>query len=105
MKAKLPEILMILYMLLPIKSSIVAQIILSQIRGIYISRQAEKKLNIDLENETDTDETFRQFLSAFWYYPDNRMTCAYLELLAPREVEEISQLDDEDDSNINSDSD
>lgn len=99
MTAKAPEILLILYMLLPMKSNIVAQIILSQIRGIYISRQAEKNLNLDLENEADTDETFRQFLLAFWYYPDNRMSYAYLELLAPTEVEEISQLDDENDPN------
>jgi hypothetical protein len=95
MTAKAPEILLILYMLLPMKSSMIAQIILSQIRGIYISRQAERKLNLDLDNKTDTDETLGQFLSAFWFDPDNRMTCAYLGLLNPMEVEEISQSDEE----------
>jgi hypothetical protein len=81
MKRIIPESLLILYIILPWKTAIAAQIILCQIRSIHTARQAEKKLALDLDN--NTDEAFREFLVSFWFYPDNIVTYAYLGLLAP----------------------
>jgi|GEM_PF-349301 len=81
MKRRIPESLLILYMFLPVKSAILAQIILCQIRSIHAARQAEKKLNLDLDN--NNDEALREFLVSFWLNPDNAVTYAYLGLLAP----------------------
>ncbi|AFY76720.1 hypothetical protein Ple7327_1328 [Pleurocapsa sp. PCC 7327] len=67
MKPKIPELLLVLYLFLPIKSALVAQILLCQIRAIHIARQAEKKLDLELDN--DTDEALREFLVAFWFNP------------------------------------
>jgi len=81
MKRIIPESLLILYIILPGKFAIAAQIILCQIRSIHTSRQAEKKLDLDIKN--NTDEAFREFLVSLWFYPDNIVTYAYLGLLAP----------------------
>ena len=80
MKPKTPELLLILYILLPVKSAMVAQVLLCQVKAIHASRQAEKTLGIDLDN--NTDEAFRQFLISFWFKPDNASTYAYLGFLA-----------------------
>ncbi|OKH23523.1 hypothetical protein NIES593_09875 [Hydrococcus rivularis NIES-593] len=66
---------------MPIKSALVAQILLCQIRAIHIAPQAEKKLDLELDN--DTDEALREFLVAFWFNPGNAAAYASLGLLAP----------------------
>jgi Domain of unknown function (DUF4258) len=81
MKRIIPESLLILYIILPLKTAVAAQIILCQIRSIHAARQAEKKLALDLDN--NNDEAFREFLVSFWLNPDNIVTYAYLGLLAP----------------------
>lgn len=82
MKNRIPELILIFYILLPIKSALVAQLILCQIRAIHTARQAEKKFNLDLEN--DTDDELREFLVSFWFAPSNSTAYAYLRLLAPQ---------------------
>ena len=82
MKRIIPESLLILYIILPGKFAIAAQIILCQIRSIHAARQAEKKLNFDLDN--NNDEALREFLLSLWWNPDNAVAYAYLGLLAPR---------------------
>jgi hypothetical protein len=81
MKPRIPELLLILYIFLPKQSALIGQVLLSQIRAIHIARQAERKLDLDLENETD--EALREFLVSFWFSPSNALACAYLGLLAP----------------------
>jgi hypothetical protein len=86
MKPRIPELLLIFYIVLPIKaevsySALVAQVLLCQIRAIRTARQAEKKLDLDLDN--DTDKALREFLVSFWFDPGNAAAYAYLGLLAP----------------------
>lgn len=81
MKPRIPEVLLILYIFLPMKSALIAQILLCQIRAIHTARQAEKKLDLDLDN--DTNEALREFLTSFWFHPGNASAYAYLGLLAP----------------------
>ncbi len=80
MKLGNPELLLFFYILLPMDNA-VAQVLLCQIRSIYTARQAENKLDLDLDN--DTDEALREFLVSFWLNPGNAATYAYLGLLAP----------------------
>jgi hypothetical protein len=65
---------------LPVKSPLVAQVLLCQIKAIHVARQAEKMLDQDLDN--DTDKALRGFLGSFWFNP-NAAAYAYLGLLAP----------------------
>ena len=82
MKAKTPELLLIFHILLPTgNASLVAQVILCQIRAIHTTRKAEKKLNLDLDS--DADEALREFLVSLWLNPGNATAYAYIELLAP----------------------
>jgi Domain of unknown function (DUF4258) len=81
MKPRIPELLLILYILLPMKSALITQVLLCQIRAIHTARQAEKKLDLDLEN--DTDEALRDFLVSFWVSPSNALAYAYIGLLSP----------------------
>lgn len=83
MKPVVPELLLVFYMLLPVKHALIAQILLCQIQAVRTARQAEKKLELNLDNGTDTDETLRQFLLSFWLAPSNTTAYAYLALLAP----------------------
>lgn len=79
MKPRIPELILIFYMLLPMKNAAIAQIILCQIRSIHIARQAEKKITSDFDN--NTDESLREFLASFWLNPSNAKAYAYLGLL------------------------
>ncbi|NES22923.1 MAG: hypothetical protein F6K41_29395 [Symploca sp. SIO3E6] len=81
MKAKVPELLLIFYILLPMPSALVAQVIMCQIRAIHTTRKAEKKLNLDLDS--DADEALREFLVSWWFSPGNATAYAYFGLLAP----------------------
>lgn len=48
MRPKRPELLLLFYLVLPISQGpLVAQVLLSQIRAIYVARQAEKKLTLE----------------------------------------------------------
>jgi hypothetical protein len=81
MKPRIPELLLILYMLLPMKDALVALVLLSQVRAIHITRQVEKKVNLALER--DGDEVWAEFISAFWFDPGNTAAYAYIGLFAP----------------------
>lgn len=81
MKFRIPELLLIFYIFLPVRNALVAQVLLCQVRSIHSARQAEKKLDLDLDN--DTDEALREFLVSFWFNPNNALAYAYLWLIAP----------------------
>lgn len=85
MKLKEPVILLFLWFVLPVgighSRFLAAQVLLSQIRAIHTARRAEKKLGLDLDN--DSDEAFREFFSALWFDPGNAAAYAYFGLLAP----------------------
>ena len=81
MKLRSPELLLIFYFLFPMKSPLVAQALLCQIKAIHAARQAEKLLDLDLDK--DTDEAFREFLASFWFNSRNSSANAYLCLIAP----------------------
>ena len=81
MKLIIPELLLFFLFLLPPKNTLVAQVLLCQIRSIHAAHQAEKKLDVDLDN--DTDEALREFLVSLWFDPGNATAYAYLGLLAP----------------------
>ena len=81
MKFRRPELILVFYMLSPLKSPALAQIVLGQVKSIHVNRQAEKQLNLDLDR--DTDQAFNDFLTSFWLSHDNIAAYAYLGLLAP----------------------
>ena len=81
MKPNVPELLLVLYIFLPINDALIASVLLGQIQAIHTARRAEKKLDLDLEN--DTDQALRDFLVAFWFNPVNATAYAYLGLLRP----------------------
>lgn len=80
-----PAILLVFYICLPIKtgyfSTLVAQVLLNQIRAIQIARQAEKQLEQALDLDDD-DQPFNcdplhELLTARWVDPSNAMAQAY----------------------------
>ncbi|MDJ0706978.1 MAG: DUF4258 domain-containing protein [Leptolyngbyaceae cyanobacterium MO_188.B28] len=81
MNLRTPELLLLFYILFPMKSPLVAQALLCQIKAIHSSRHAEKLLDLDLDN--DTDEAFKEFLVSFWFNSRNASANAYLCLIAP----------------------
>lgn len=85
MKLREPVILLLLSFFLPLgvgdSRILVLQVLLSQIRAIHIARQAEKKLDLNLDG--DTDEALREFLASFWLAPDNVAAYTYLGVIAP----------------------
>lgn len=81
MKARIPEILLILSLFLPFKSNLPIQVLLCQIQAIRLTRRVEKQLAVDLEEDTDPD--LRDLLVALWRDPENDSARAYLGLLAP----------------------
>ena len=82
MKLNYPELLLIFYILLPVRNDLVAPILLSQIRAILTIRRAEKNLGLNLELTNDIDEVLREFLGSFWLNPGNTAAYAYLGLLS-----------------------
>lgn len=85
MKLNAPAILLFFWLGLPAGMGdarfLAAQIVLSQVRAIYITRQAESRLSQDLSN--DEPGAWRDFLLGFWVDPGNATANAYLGLLAP----------------------
>ena len=81
MKARIPEILLILSLFLPFKSNLPIQVLLCQIQAIRLTRRIEKQLAVDLEEDTDPD--LQDLLIALWRDPENDSARAYLGLLAP----------------------
>lgn len=85
MNFKEPVILLFLWVALPVgvgsSRFLVAQVLLTQIKAIHITRRAEKNLGLALDN--DNDEVFREFLSALWFDPNNAAAYTYSGLLAP----------------------
>ncbi len=82
MRPRVPELLLIVYLLLPFRfGPVVAQLLVCHLKAIHAARQAEKKFILDLEN--DTDEALKEFLASFWLNPDNASAYVYLGLIAP----------------------
>jgi hypothetical protein len=81
MKLRAPEILLLLYWFLPIGGEATGRIVLDQVRAMRMSRLAEKKLAIDIDN--DSNEALKDFFRAFRLDPTNAAAYTYLELLAP----------------------
>ena len=85
MKLRNPVVLLFLWLIFPVglghSRFLVAQVLLCQIRAIHVARQAEKKLDLDSNN--NTDKALRKFLLSFWFDPGNTTAYAYLGLLAP----------------------
>lgn len=83
MRPRTPELLLVFYIFLPMRSPLVAPVLLCQIKAIHAARKAEEKLIQDLDLDNDTDQALRGFLGSFWLNPDNAMAYAYLAMLAP----------------------
>ncbi|MGI0486602.1 DUF4258 domain-containing protein [Pantanalinema rosaneae CENA516] len=85
MKLNAPAILLFFWFGLPAGMGdarfLAAQIVLSQVRAIYITRQAESRLSQELDN--DEPGSLREFLFGLWLDPGNATANAYLGLLAP----------------------
>ena len=83
MKLKEPAVLLFLWFVLPVGVGdlrlLVAQVLLSQIKAIHRVQQAEKHLDLDLDN--DGDEAVKALLSALWFDPGNASAYAGYELL------------------------
>lgn len=81
-----PVWLLLPYFLLPVGFGFwrvaIAQILLTQIRAAYMARQGEQRLNPD----DDTDESFEEFIRAFWQNQTNTTAQSYLSFLFPRPV-------------------
>lgn len=81
MKRRTPEILLLLYMFLPIGDEAVARMLVDQIRAIHVTRQAEKRL---INNpEEASNESLKDFFRAYLLHPENAAVYTYLELLVP----------------------
>lgn len=74
-----PELLLLLVLLFPMGSAqvraLIAQILLSQIQAIYLTRQGEKKLD-----QQDDESATEDFWRAVWLDPHNTKAHAYLGL-------------------------
>jgi hypothetical protein len=81
MKLRPPEILLLLYLFLPVKHVVVGRILLDQVNAIRTTRRAEQQLVIDLEN--GSNEALKDLFRAFLVQPDNAAAYTYLELIAP----------------------
>ena len=79
-KTNYSGILLLLYMILPIGdkeiSALTAQVLLSEIRAMYLAQQAEKKLLAEEPEGTDRD-----FLRSQWLDPHNNTANSYLSFL------------------------
>jgi hypothetical protein len=82
MSPRKPEMLLLLYLFLPIKTASIGQILLCQIRSIQATRAAEQKFDLDLEN--NTHEGLKDLLRSLWFDRFNPAAYTYLELLAPQ---------------------
>jgi hypothetical protein len=71
------QMMLVLYMFLPIKNELVAQILLSQIYGMYQIKYALKNAG---EEEEEEEEIERKLWRSFWLDPSNPTTNAYLGL-------------------------
>lgn len=69
------QIMLVLYMFLPIKNEMVAQILLSQIYAMYQMKYALKNAG-----EEEEEEIERKLWRSFWLDPSNPTTNAYLGL-------------------------
>lgn len=83
MKITEPAILLCFWIFLPMGSGdfsyLLAQIFLSEIKAAYITRRAEQNLSLDPDN--NSEQAFRDFLSALWFAPGNTTANAYFEVL------------------------
>jgi hypothetical protein len=80
MKLRTPETLLLIYLFL-VGDIAIGRILLDQVRSIRMTRQAEKKLAADLDN--DSNEALKDFFRAFRLDPSNAAAYTYLELIAP----------------------
>lgn len=84
-----PILLLFAWFILPMplvvyqERTMIAQIILCQIKAVKIAQQAEQKFNLGNDEDEDNDEIFRDFLVARWLDPCNTTANAYLSFLYP----------------------
>lgn len=85
MKFKIPELLLVLYLFLPMgrgsSAVLIGQVLLCQISAIHATKNAIQQLNLDSENAID--QAFHWFLLALWYDPSNVTVRMYLTWLSP----------------------
>jgi hypothetical protein len=80
MKLRSVETLLLIYLFF-VGGADVGRMLLDQVRAIRITRQTEKKLVVDLEN--DHNESLKDLFRAFLIDPNNAAAYTYLELIAP----------------------
>jgi hypothetical protein len=89
MRLRNPGLLLLLYILLPIKTAAIGQIILCQFRAICAARQAEEQLCQELDKELDTEleanlnGVLRNLLRSLWFDRSNILAHAYIKTIAP----------------------
>ncbi|WP_413165723.1 hypothetical protein ACL6C3_04530 [Capilliphycus salinus ALCB114379] len=83
MKITEPAILLCFWIFLPMGSGdfnyLLAQIFLSEIKAAHIARRAEQNLSLDPDN--NSEQAFKDFLSALWFAPGNTTAYAYFEVM------------------------
>jgi hypothetical protein len=77
-----PGMLLILYILLPVKTAPIGQILLCQVRALQAARIAEQNFDLDLEN--NPNETLKNVLRSLFSDPLNTTARAYVGLIAPQ---------------------
>ncbi|PSB41952.1 DUF4258 domain-containing protein [Chamaesiphon polymorphus] len=82
MGSRKPGMLLILYILLPVKTDSIGQILLCQVRALQAARIVEQ--NFDLDRENNPNKLLKNVLKSLFIDPFNTPARAYLELLAPQ---------------------
>lgn len=82
MGTRKPGMLLVLYILLPVKTAPIGQILLCQVRALQAARIVEQKFDLDLEN--NPNELLKNVLRSLFFDPLNTTARAYLELIAPQ---------------------
>ncbi len=77
-----PGMLLVLYILLPVKTAPIGQILLCQVRALQAARIAEQNFELDLEN--NPNETLKNVLRSLFFDPLNTTARAYVGLIAPQ---------------------
>lgn len=77
-----PGMLLVLYILLPVKTVPIGQILLCQVRALQAARIAEQ--NFDLDSENNPNEALKNVLRSLFSDPLNTTAHAYLGLIAPQ---------------------
>ncbi|MEL7227637.1 MAG: hypothetical protein AAGL17_23095 [Cyanobacteria bacterium J06576_12] len=80
MNLKVPEILLVLYIFLPVTgNALIAQVLLCQVKSIRLSQRAERALL----QEDETEQGLKDLLRSLWFSGSNTTAYAYFMLLEP----------------------